>query len=226
MNCPICEQRMKPVRHDWYRCDNCNHMSLDIGPDVNKEYQRTYTQRMRNHNNLNEYLQQRQKILEQRLQRIDDYLNNGDSVLDVGCGGGYMLDALRLEHEPLLGVELDPEMLWFCRELDIPCVEGDFLELAELDNFVRYDVVMSWHSLEHVVDINKFLDKLIRHTDKTLIIEVPVSRGIKHGDDYDGHPHSFSVESFKKLLKKHGLDGVTYMKGVQYPAILAVWRRQ
>jgi ubiquinone/menaquinone biosynthesis C-methylase UbiE len=84
----------------------------------------------------------------------------GKSVLDVGCGYGGFLTALREQFalkEPL-GVDLDAEMIRIGREKcprDIRLEHGDFFQM-DPGNF---DFILMRDVLEHVVDVGGALER-------------------------------------------------------------------
>lgn len=104
------------------------------------------------------------------------------TVFDVGCGEGYMLDALRRARLParLAGVDLEPAAIAAARArladaADWPCgpVElavGDALRIAAGR---RWDVVMMLEVLEHLDDPTPMLDILADLTHGHVVLSVP-----------------------------------------------------
>ena len=72
-------------------------------------------------------------------------------VLDVGCGRGIMLDALRRLGYEAHGQELNGSAAWHARSaLGLDVATGDFLAAAFEPGY--YHAVIFWHSLEHFPD--------------------------------------------------------------------------
>jgi SAM-dependent methyltransferase len=72
-----------------------------------------------------------------------DFIHPEDSVLDFGCGGGYLLSSLPGKIK--MGVEINPSARAMAENLGVRCV-ATLDELGE----VRFSRVISSHALEHV----------------------------------------------------------------------------
>src|SRR5215472_14187713 len=88
------------------------------------------------------------------------------SILDFGCGAGYVLDYLRQTGRPaeLAGIDCDPEIIEFARA-HYPDVDFELCDAAQpgLDLGRRFGVVLSFEVLEHVDDHVTYLDNMVRH---------------------------------------------------------------
>lgn len=73
----------------------------------------------------------------------EDYVRPHDSVLDFGCGGGYLLSLLPGKIK--MGVEINPSARAAAESLGVRCVAA-LDELGEM----RFSRVISSHALEHV----------------------------------------------------------------------------
>jgi SAM-dependent methyltransferase len=99
------------------------------------------------------------------------------SVLDVGCGDGYLLNRLAdslPNHADLLGVDLDNRAIAFARAFG--CERRfDVIDARDIDE--QFDVVTSIEVLEHVPDdeTEEFCETLLRRVRPGghLIITVP-----------------------------------------------------
>lgn len=83
------------------------------------------------------------------------------SVLDVGCGNGKFLRAMRTAGHDVVGIEPSPAGAARAREdhgLDVHC--GSVLEIDFGDR--RFDLITLWHVLEHVDDPVAYLRHLAR----------------------------------------------------------------
>jgi SAM-dependent methyltransferase len=89
--------------------------------------------------------------------KFQDFVGPEDRVVDFGCGGGFVLAALRCRER--LGVEINPAAQGHCRRLGLS-VHADLAEVP--DGWA--DVVISNHALEHthapLQEIRKVLMKL------------------------------------------------------------------
>jgi cyclopropane fatty-acyl-phospholipid synthase-like methyltransferase len=87
------------------------------------------------------------------LVKYEEFVQPSDSVLDFGCGGGFLLANLKCSDR--MGVEVNPDARAVCAAMGVPVV-------ASLDEVPdRWaNVVVSNHALEHVVDPHAQLNKL------------------------------------------------------------------
>jgi len=83
-------------------------------------------------------------------------------------------------------------------ETNVKFVEGDILHIPFKDKY--FDVVVSAHTLEHVIRIQDAISELRRVTKNTLIIIVPCQREYKY--TLDTHVHFFPYpESFHRIME-------------------------
>ena len=100
----------------------------------------------------------------------------GSSILDVGCGSGYLISRIkdvypkaRCEAFDLTDINLT--------ELDsknIAFKSGDLTNLPYHDN--QFDTVICTHVLEHVLDLDKCISELRRVSKQRIILVVPRER--------------------------------------------------
>lgn len=118
---------------------------------------------------------------------------------EVGCSEGMLLRALRdLGHEAR-GCECNgPTALEGMRSLGIDIDIGLFEDLAVAVG--HYDVVLSFHTVEHLADLHGTLDKVCRilKPDGALLVEVPT--GPEEYTNTD-HLQFFSERSLTRLLE-------------------------
>jgi len=118
---------------------------------------------------------------------VDFILKNikGNSVIDVGCGRGYLTkQILQNNNDKLIyGYDILPP-----DKFDgIIYESGTVLNMPYTNN--QFDTVICAHTLEHIYDINKAITELIRITKDRLIIVVPRQREYKY--TFDLHIHFF-----------------------------------
>src|SRR5262245_53663944 len=76
------------------------------------------------------------------LPKFQPFIKTTDAVVDLGCGGGFLLAKLRCANR--IGVDVNPAARQNCRQLDLPAVD----DLTRIED--RWaDVVVSNHALEH-----------------------------------------------------------------------------
>jgi SAM-dependent methyltransferase len=77
--------------------------------------------------------------VEEITRRQEDYLRyfqNGGVVLDIGCGRGEFIKLLLAKGVEARGVDLDPDMVDYCRQLQLPVEQADGIDVlaAAADN--------------------------------------------------------------------------------------------
>jgi len=135
----------------------------------------------------------------------------GNSVLEVGCGRGYLLNKLANNFK-VTGVDfvLDPKIRKLKNKIQLICADVEMLPFVT-DGF---DTVVCTHTLEHVKNLHSVMGQLRRIARKRLVVVVPLQRPYKYTFDLHLHffpyPHSFlnqvGMGSGKVLTKKIGRD--------------------
>ena len=96
-------------------------------------------------------------------------------ILDVGCGEGYVLGALREEgiRCPLHGIDFSADAIGSARSRvpDATFEVGDALALAEAGR--RYDLVLMTEVLEHIPEPARMLPVLERIARRFVVTSVP-----------------------------------------------------
>ena len=98
------------------------------------------------------------------------------SLLDIGCGKGYIMKQLQTKTNHILGVDYNKEDIEYLSQHlphpDIKVICDDiFNYMAKLEG-VYFDVIVLSHVIEHIDEPEPFLAKLIDKA-KTFYIEVP-----------------------------------------------------
>jgi len=136
------------------------------------------------------------------VERLRAEISECDSLLDAGCGDGFLLENLRDLADVVLGVDLSRKGLLLARKRlgPTPLLVQSLLEsLPFTDNSI--DTVISTHTLEHVKELDAAIAELIRVARKKLVILVPCQDEVLYSEDY--HLHYFPRP--EDLLKRVGL---------------------
>ncbi|MBU3558352.1 bifunctional 2-polyprenyl-6-hydroxyphenol methylase/3-demethylubiquinol 3-O-methyltransferase UbiG [Polynucleobacter sp. Nonnen-W13] len=164
--------------------------------------------------------------------RIVDYISNSGvkkiKFLDIGCGGGRVLDyatnELRWES---LGIDLSPESVTLCRNLGLHAIESNYSYVN--DHPLTYDVIHASHILEHLYDPINFLNSIsnnLRHGGY-FIISMPNSTSYMRyffaecwrGLEAPRHIAIPSIKYIKKTLLKLGFEVIDFSYKKQQTAM-------
>lgn len=153
---------------------------------------------------------------------LNQYVEEGASVLDVGFGLGYGLNILAIKAKQVSGVDIDPKVYKYCqgtvigrnpRLVHLGIYDGYHLEFS--DN--SFDTVTCVDVLEHVEDYHLFLDELLRVTRAGVFISTPNRR--PEYTNPDGTPKNFwhlrewSFTELDEILRAHGSVDWNFLNG-------------
>ncbi len=131
------------------------------------------------------------------------------ALLDIGCGTGEFLKTMKQSGWAITGVEVSKE----ARELAEVNTDSIIMNPIEYFNSEqKYDVITLWHSLEHLHELEKYLNKISisLNTYGVVIIAVPNYKSLDAkyyqqdwaAYDVPRHLYHFSFEAMMKLMKK------------------------
>jgi SAM-dependent methyltransferase len=143
-------------------------------------------------------------------------------VLDVGCGFGFFLEAMRTAGYDTLGLEVGAPGLAECRRLGLE-VQASMLEEAGLES-AAFDVVTSFYVIEHVHDPAAFVCELRRllAPGGLLLLRWPhstplvrLTRGYTDLKLYDlpSHLQDFAPDTMTRLLTQAGFTDIRHTVG-------------
>jgi len=149
--------------------------------------------------------------------RIIKPLKKG-SILDVGCGEGFMLDFFAKNNlaKHLEGIDLSKEAIELGK-FNFPSLklkQENIYSLPYSNN--SFDLVTSAEVLEHLEDPQKALSEITRVSNRYILLSVPneplyrLSRlfsgiNIKKLGDHPEHINHWGVKSFKDFVSKNNL---------------------
>ncbi|MFZ1701839.1 MAG: class I SAM-dependent methyltransferase [Pyrinomonadaceae bacterium] len=91
----------------------------------------------------------------------------GGSLLEIGCGYGYLLAEARDHFETLVGTDFSPEGARRSREFGDEVFEGG---VESLPDGLKFDCIIATHVIEHVYDPVHFVKALIQHANPGAVI--------------------------------------------------------
>lgn len=138
-----------------------------------------------------------------------------NSLLDIGCGTGYITQKLKDYVPTCIGCDIDTNRVILAKKYincDISLVVADAVNLPFKNSY--FDVVTAIEILEHISNIEVFLEELKRVSNDYILITVPneplfrlanLSRGknLKHFGNPEGHIHHFNKNTFGSLLSEY-----------------------
>lgn len=146
-------------------------------------------------------------------------------VLDYGCGSGDLLKVFKKKNWHIEGIENDNET----RNYASAKLNHKLLAPTEISNLKAqtFDVIMLWHVLEHIVDLNEIFQQLLKliKPNSFIIIAVPNSDSYdaryygKYWAAYDvpRHLYHFNHHTFQKFVNNHGCK-IIKQKGMVFDA--------
>lgn len=163
---------------------------------------------------------------------VGRYAAGARSMLEVGCGTGQVLSALRRAYPRLVlaGTEVLAEGLRMAADAvpDAELVQADARELLFEDEF---DVVGAFDVLEHVPEHEAALAQMVRavRPGGTVLLTVPQHDFLWSAlDEYAGHSRRYSRASLTALLTGQGLvvERMTSFVSLLLPLMWLSRRRQ
>jgi SAM-dependent methyltransferase len=152
---------------------------------------------------------------------LDELLERGDpeSLLDVGCGEGVLVQrvAQRLHPRRVVGIDLEEGSIqagWARHQA--PNLEYRTMHAQELPfGEGEFDMVSAIEVLEHLPDPEGTLEQMARCAQRHLLVSVPrepLWRGLNmargaywaHLGNTPGHLNHWSRSAFVRLLARHG----------------------
>lgn len=195
------------------RCLNCGLIYVNPQPsegDIKKIYKNGYF----NGSWQSDFLSEKKLYIprfQERLKQINTFKTKG-RLLDIGCAVGYFLETAREDCWQTSGVEISSFASKYSRDYGLDVFTGT---LEEADYPAQYfDVVTSWHVLEHMEDPLGCLQEIHRILKKSglIAIEVPnigSRRFKKQRENWDQlkpyeHLYYFTPDVLGKMVKKAG----------------------
>lgn len=127
-------------------------------------------------------------------------------ILDVGCGVGSNLPALRPHAQAVHGLDISPRALKYARRQGFDSLtEASAEKMPYPDESV--DTVICMDALEHLDD-DKAVTEIVRVLKKggTLLVTVPAFTSLwNENDDYSHHLRRYRKSELEALLTRHGL---------------------
>ncbi len=188
--CRICGSNRRDLfvsmygKYNYYHCQNCDAIYLDNLPKQNEMYTRDgESLNIKSYIDEEVFLKRVEMISGPKVEFVLDICRAKETKpqkwLDIGCGGGEILEYLKKYDIEPIGIESDPAECRFIhlrgnhviqKYIDI---EKDDPELSAL--IEKSDIISFINVLEHLVNPVEFIDYLYKnmHKNAIMVFEVP-----------------------------------------------------
>ena len=149
-------------------------------------------------------------------------------VLDIGCGGGYLDKVLESSDWHVVGVDVSPDALQYCRRRGLQCLCRTDLQRCSLPfKAESFDMVFAMDVLEHVEDDGHALAECRRvlKDGGLLIVTVPAFMILWSAwDEACGHRRRYTGRQLARTAARAELVIVrwTYLFCFVLPAVVAI----
>lgn len=152
---------------------------------------------------------------------MDALASKPTTVMDIGCGEGYLLFKIREKYPslPLYGFDLSHGRITVTKSHvpDAHVLRGDVLSLPFADN--AFDTVVCSELLEHMTNYQETINELLRITKRQLIITVPNELHLiqvmcpkcKTKHYLDGHVNFFTQKKLSDLFSSRKDVKITHL---------------
>lgn len=204
------KENIKNYNNEFLICNHCNHGQLKKQINPNLLYDKTYTHRTSESKSASssndEFWQNINEITKKKF----------TNILEIGCNDLHLTKKLtKISKEKVFGI--DP--IWKNKRFNHRKIKisggfidnkNDFINLKNLINKSKIDLVVSSHTFEHVGNFFKSMKKIINIVDENcmFVIETPSLDSIIRLDRFDQifhqHLHYPSENSFLYLINQLG----------------------
>lgn len=157
----------------------------------------------------------------EKVNMIQSYNANVNSILDIGCGTGSFLVECKKRGWNINGIEPNDKAIELAlsklnlknNKFEERIIFSDIQDIIQKE--VRYDVITMWHVLEHVPNLEEYIGKLrtLLKKDGIIIIAVPnfksfdaeYYREFWAAYDVPRHLWHFSKKSIQILFERSGM---------------------
>lgn len=132
-------------------------------------------------------------------QKVAENVSFEDTVLDVGCGAGVLLDTLKPLCKDVMGLDISPKAIEILESRGIHGKVGTLPKIDFPDK--SFDVVVATETLEHLDEPNLLLEEMKRVAREKIIISVPDN--VLGPEKEKEHRQLFTNDSLHQLLSEH-----------------------
>jgi 2-polyprenyl-3-methyl-5-hydroxy-6-metoxy-1,4-benzoquinol methylase len=133
-------------------------------------------------------------------------------VLDIGCGRGFFLNSIKRGFE-VAGIEIDRKSSEYaCKEFGLEILAGQITDMNPIED--SFDLITFWHSLEHLPDPRKALEKAYKllKDNGIIIVAVPNIESMQarifgnkwYHLEVPRHLYHFSQKTLSRMINSAG----------------------
>ena len=129
------------------------------------------------------------------------HVKKDENILDIGCGSGDLLKALKeAGYMKLTGMDPSQESVNRLLEASINGIRRNIFDVVD-DNVAKYSTIVSTCVMEHIWDLNMFVDRALQYMapNGKFYIVVPAVEGFKKY--YQAKPNYFNHEHINYFSK-------------------------
>jgi len=207
MQCLICKSKKVFLKHSvglykFYFCKQCQCLQLRNVPKKTTNYSKfDYKTGFQNEKNI----RSRAKIILSNLKKINP---NFESVLDIGCGAGFLLDEFGKYFRISTGIEPSTNLALYAKDKFNLEIYNKYLKEGLFHSlYNKFDVIILSHVIEHVNNPKVFLELVGKFLKKNGILYVGLSK--LEGNKYTfltppEHLFVFSKKSLHIVINRLG----------------------
>lgn len=200
--------------YDVVCCTNCG-LSYAIGIPSQLEFDEYYLKQCSKYDKSNFVPKEKNYILnncfEDRLKRIEQYINTESYIAEIGCATGDFLAYLKnRKYINLEGIDPSERCVTYMR--DIYGISAKQATFSEIIGENSYDLLMLIGVMEHIIDLDltvKIINKLVKDNG-VVYLEVPAVENFTVEGDLPfqefstEHVNFFSLTSICNVFEKYG----------------------
>jgi SAM-dependent methyltransferase len=191
------------------KCKNCGHIAQPAESYEDIYSTGEFTEQARGQAKLpsSQKIKDLDKRALKRFEYYSKYTNNFQNVLEVGSSIGSFVHILKLAGKAATGLEPDPDYAAYSQEQY--GFEQHSCMLEDFNSDKKFDVVCSFHVLEHVLDPHTFIEKChdLLNINGHLLFEFPSLELHMYGSMKDTiwkpHIHYFNAASVYQLFSRY-----------------------
>jgi len=142
------------------------------------------------------------------------------TVIDVGCGTGYRCRIFAEKSRMVYGIDYDKEAVTYCEKNYVaPNIKYIRMDANSLDLDRQFDIAVAFQVIEHMQNLDKFIEQLKRVVKPNGIIFISTPNVRRPQEDKDANPFHFNemkYTQFQRLISdnfsSYEILGVAYAR--------------